>query len=406
MNYLTKIILFVLIFQTGLLNGQTGLEIVKIDTSLSEKAQVSLLTFDPGTEVYSVWGHTAIRIKDAVKGMDEVYNYGTFDFDQPGFVWKFLKGKLDYFLSHDPYDRVEYAYKYYKRGIHEQVLNLSKREKGRLLWLLKENYKPENRFYKYDFFFDNCSTRPLDIIKKSVDGKLIFKKLKDRKTFRQLLHNQIPDHKWLDFGINLIIGNKADKYPTAEQSSFLPLVLMERLSTAKVEVKPTMREMKTNKTVIKKLVKTERTLFEFDNNSNGFLEIINPLWVFTILFLLEIIIFYLSYKNVRILYQWYDKLWFFLALVGSLLILFLWFFTDHQATKNNWNILWLNPFYIFFFIGKKWERIFAIIISILLFATILFYSIIPQQLPAATIPIAGLLLLKVSKYGFLRKYFE
>ncbi len=406
MKHKVLIILVLFLSRIDVVPGQTGLEKVKIDTSLSGKAEISLLTFDPGTEVYSVWGHTAIRIKDPASNIDEVYNYGTFDFDQPGFVWKFLKGKLEYFLSHDPYDRVEYAYKYYKRGIHEQVLNLSTREKGRLFWLLKDNYKPEHRFYKYDFFFDNCSTRPLAIIQKSLDGNLIFKKQKSKKTFRQLLYNQIYDYKWLDFGINLIIGNKADKYPTSFQSSFLPLILMKQMSNAKVEVKPTMKEMKSNKTVVKKMVNRERTLFEFDKVTTGIFGIFSPIWLFTFLFLLEIGIFYFSYKNGRIIYKWYDKIWFTLAFAGAIVIVFMWFFTDHQATKNNWNLLVLNPLYLFMFFDGKWRKIFAWSIAVLLFGAIIFYSIIPQQLPPAIIPIAGLLLLKVSKYGILSRYFE
>jgi hypothetical protein len=377
----------------GIASGQN-------DSLLSNQAQVSLLTFDPGTEVYSIWGHTAIRIKDPGKNINKVYNYGTFDFDQPGFLWKFLKGKLNYSLSYAPYDKVVYFYKYVKRGMFEQVLNLSYYEKIKLVKALRENYQKENRYYKYDFFFDNCSTRPLNIIEKSVNGILMLKKPKEKITFRQLLDRQISNYKWIDFGIDLIIGNKADKIPTPRQSSFLPLNLMKTLSKAKVEIKPDLSAMQTNKTVIKKLVKSSEKVFDFDQNIRSTPLIITPIWIFTFLFLLEIVIFYLTYKNGKIIYKWYDNLWFGIALAGSIIIVFLWFFTDHQATKNNWNLLWLNPFYLFMFFKGKIKKIFALIISILLFITLAGISVIPQEMNPAIIPIAGLLLLKVAKYGF------
>ncbi len=371
------------------------------DSTMSGNIQISLLTFDPGTEIYSIWGHTAIRIKDVANNIDKVYNYGTFDFEQPGFLWKFLKGKLNYFLNDEPYDRVVYFYKYVKRGMYEQVLNLDFSEKVKLIKALKENYKKENRYYKYDFFFDNCSTRPLDILEKSLNGKLLLKKPKQELTFRQLLDKQISNYKWTDFGIDLIIGNKADKLPTPKQAVFLPMNLMNSLSRAKVEIKPGMLAMRTNKTVIKKLVKSEKKVFDFNQNNKATPLILSPVWIFTLLFLLEIVIFYFTYKNGKIIFKWYDNIWFVVAFVASFFIIFLWFFTDHIATKNNWNLLWLNPLYLFMFFKDKWKKIFAIIISILLFITLAGFSLIPQEMNPAIIPVAGLLLLKVSKYGFL-----
>ncbi len=370
------------------------------DSILSENAQISLLTFDPGQEVYSIWGHTAIRVYDQVKKIDNVYNYGTFDFDQPGFLWKFLKGKLNYSLSFDPYDKVIYFYKYVKRGMYEQVLNLNYYEKINLVKALRDNYKKENRYYKYDFFFDNCSTRPLDIIEKNINGTLMLKKQKKELTFRQLLYRQISNHKWTNFGIDLIIGNKADKMPTPKQSCFLPVNLMHNISKAKVQVKPGLSSMRTNKTIVKNLVKTEKKVFDFDQNIKPTPMFLTPVWIFTVLFMFEIVLFYFTYKKGEILLKWYDNIWFAIAFAASMIIVFLWFFTDHQATKNNWNLLWLNPLYLFLFFKGKIKKIFAIIISILLFITLAGISEIPQEMNPAIIPIAGLLLLKVAKYGY------
>lgn len=377
------------------------------DKLLSPSSQISLLTFEPGNDTYSVWGHTAIRIKDEIKNLDLVYNYGTFNFDEPNFLLKFLRGKLDYSISFDKYKDVLRYYKYYKRGIHEQILNLSYNEKIKLYQLLIENYKKENRYYKYDFFFDNCSTRPLHIIEKSIQGKLILKKSGNDKTFRQLLDWQIPNHEWMDFGIDLIIGAKADKIPSSRQSSFLPFQLKEYFNSAIVDIKPSIDDVKSNKTTIKKLVKKDSVILDIPSKSKKTPLFLLPIWVFTFFFLIEIILFYFSYKRGEILYGWYDKAWFVLAFVGGLIITFLWFFTDHQATKDNWNYNWLNPLYVFVFLRKgnlKDLLIFAI--TILLFITLAGFSFFPQQLHPAIIPILGLLILKVIKYGVLRRIFD
>ncbi len=378
----------------------------KTDSIFSKDAMISLLTFGAGNDPHSVWGHTAIRIKDDAQGMDLVFNYGQFDFDAPFFLIKFLRGKLDYSLGYNEYRDVYSYYKYYKRSMYEQILNLNYREKVKLYKLLKENYKKENRFYKYDFFFDNCSTRPLQIIEKSLDGKLIISKNRTDKTFRELLDKQISNHQWMDFGIDLIIGVKADKYPTVRQSTFLPPQLQKFLSKTKMNTKPSLDDMKSNRTVIKKLVKKEYPVFEFGDTGYVIPKFLYPVWIFTFFFLIEIAIFIFSYKSRKILYKWYDKLWFITAFIGGLLITFLWFFTDHQATKDNWNFIWLNPLFLFVFLKKgKYKTLLIYIITALLFITLIGFSFFPQDLHPAIIPIIGLLFLKVSKYGILRRFF-
>lgn len=373
---------------------------------LSDKSQISLLTFEPGNDTYSVWGHTAIRIKDKLKGVDLVYNYGTFNFDEPNFLLKFLRGKLDYSISFDKYKDVIRYYKYYKRGVHEQILDLSYKEKTDLYKLLIKNYKKENRYYKYDFFFDNCSTRPLNIIEKSIQGKLILKKSGNDKTFRQLIDWQISNHEWMDFGIDLIIGAKADKFPTPRQSSFLPFQLKEYFNSAIVNIRPSVNDVKSNKTTIKKLVKKDSVILDISSKSKNTPLLFLPIWVFTFFFLIEIILFYFSYKKGKILYSWYDKAWFVIAFIGGMLITFLWFFTDHQATKENWNYNWLNPLYFFVFLKKgNLKDLLIFSVTILLFITLAGFSFFPQQLHPAIIPILGLLILKIIKYGVLRRFF-
>src|SRR5690606_31625041 len=132
-----------------------------IDTS---RTRISLLTCTPGSELYSVFGHSALRVVDSNAVTDIVYNYGTFDFNDPNFYSKFVRGKLNYYLSTEYFRDFVYGYRLEGRGITEQVLLLTAEEKLALKKFLRENLKPENRHYAYDFFLDNCTTRLRDLI--------------------------------------------------------------------------------------------------------------------------------------------------------------------------------------------------------------------------------------------------
>lgn len=382
-----------------------GNSIAASDSILSSGAEISLLTFERGSGVANIWGHTGIYIRDTKKNIDRVYNYGTYDFNAPNFLMKFLRGKLDYSLSHERFYVVERYYTYFKRSIFEQKLNLNYEEKVKLYELLTENYQTKNRYYKYDFFFDNCSTRPLYIIEKSISGNLSLKDDKNLQTFRQLLDWQIWDQRWLKFGIDLIIGSRADKIATPAQSSFLPLKLKEEFSTALIFSGGTTLNPGTAFSD-RKLVKSESFITNFEVAHGNMPDILQPIWVFTILFLIEILIFYFSYKNGSLKFVWYDKIWFAIATIGGLIITFLWFFTDHIATKSNWNLLVFNPAYLFMLFRIKAFRYWvANFISFVLFMILLSYGFIPQELNYAVLPIAGTLLLKTAKYGLLRNYF-
>ncbi len=375
------------------------------DSIFSKDVKVSLLTFDIGKEIYSVWGHTAIRIKDDVQKIDKVYNYGTFDFKTPYFLLKFLRGKLNYSLDVSRYDTVYKYYKWQKRSIFEQELQLSYPEKVKLYELLQENLKGDNKYYKYDFLFDNCSTRPLKIIEKSLNKQLILPEKDNIKTFRQLLDAQIIDYRWLDFGIDLIVGANADDYPTPRQSAFLPFQLKNDLD------KSFIKKLATNQKDVhseEKIVLAERQLLNIKSDESRTPKFFQPIWIFSILLLLEIIIFIASWKRKKKLMAWYDYLWFAVAAIGGLIITFMWFFTEHQATENNWNYLWLNPLYLFAFFNKNVvvKRYITNFITLLAFFTLIGFGFLPQQFNPAIIPIIGILVLKLPKYGILYKYFD
>ena len=141
---------------------------------LSENAQISLITGSPGNQLYANFGHSAVRVYDPQANIDWVYNYGTFDFNAPGFYTNFLKGKLNYYLSVYDFQHMIKTYQYYNQSLYEQVLNLNQEEKIKIFQFLNNNYLPENRYYLYDFFFDNCSSRIRDIFETELNNKLTF----------------------------------------------------------------------------------------------------------------------------------------------------------------------------------------------------------------------------------------
>ena len=202
---------------------------------LSEQAEISLLTCDPGTEVYSVFGHTALRVADPVNGFDVVYNFGTFDFSTPNFYLKFIRGRLMYTLSRYNFSDFKMEYRMENRSILEQKLNLSREEKDRIFYLLEVHYLPENRYYLYDFFFINCTTKVLDLIDSALNEPRYFSQYDtlQERTFRQNLAIYLKPIPWTRLGIDLMFGLPADKTMTVRESMFLPLELMQTVDREK-----------------------------------------------------------------------------------------------------------------------------------------------------------------------------
>ena len=194
---------------------------------LTQDAEISLITGEPGKELYTKFGHSAIRVHDPANGIDLVYNYGTFNFNAPGFYPKFLRGKLNYFLDVYEFKRMMLTYKYYNQSLYEQVIELTYDEKKAIYNFINTNYLPANKYYLYDFFFDNCSSRIKDVFQDILGPKLIFEDhdIKTNKTFRQLLDEFLNKSPWIDFGIDLTLGLPTDATATSEEYMFLPYKL-------------------------------------------------------------------------------------------------------------------------------------------------------------------------------------
>jgi hypothetical protein len=200
----------------------------------SDSLDFSVLTVSPGTELYSVFGHTAIRLIDYKQGYDYVFNYGTFDFQTEGFYFKFALGRLDYRLSVESFDDFMQMCQYENRTVVAQQLNLTHDQKQELLWALIENYKPENRYYRYKFFTDNCATRVRDILSKHIRGIHWYglSQVDSAKTFRQLYRPYLKNMPWTLMGIELLMGPMAD-HTAGYDVMYLPDKLMQALTLAK-----------------------------------------------------------------------------------------------------------------------------------------------------------------------------
>ena len=212
----------------------------KVDAQrISETTTISLLTGSSGTELYNTFGHSAIRVKDTTFNFDTVFNWGTFDFNAPNFYLNFTRGKLLYALSAESYENFKYTFVIENRSVHEQVLDLTLAQKRILYRQLLDNYKPENRYYKYDFFFDNCATRIRDIVANAY-GEDFQYNFPDEwqskpKTFRNLIDLYLTKKHWSDFGIDIALGLPTDAVATPSDYMFLPDYLAEGFATASIK---------------------------------------------------------------------------------------------------------------------------------------------------------------------------
>lgn len=357
---------------------------------LSNESEISLLTCSPGDELYSQFGHSALRVKDIPNNLDIVFNYGTFNFNTPNFYMKFARGKLKYMLSYSSYDRFKREYVAEKRGIIEQKLNLSTEAKNQLFKALIRNYQPENRYYHYDFLFDNCSTRIRDIIEKNSGSTISFNyETIKTKTFWNLLDPYINQSKWIFLGIHLALGMPCDIEATPYQHMFLPDHLMEGFSSAKI--------VTDGKAI--PLVKSTNTLLAKGNTISTTPLYKRPVLLFAVLAIIGLFTAFFFFRK-QFNFYFFDILIFsFVGLTGWLII-FLWFFTDHQATGPNLNILWALPLHFpmaFILLFKKRRKVaykyfYYLTISLLLIIGL--WAFIPQSLPLAVLPLVCLLFIR------------
>lgn len=301
---------------------------------LSEESTVSMLTILPGDEVYSEFGHSAFRVQDPERGIDRVYNYGTFDFRDPFFVPKFIYGQLDYMLSVSSYDASYRHYQVQERPIIEQHLRLDPDQRNALFRFLEINALPENRTYRYDFLFDNCSTRIRDALEAAVGDTVQFADRPDPdESFRRLLDPWVANRPLLDVGFDLGLGTPTDRTATPREVMFLPTYLMEAFDHATIQIDGTTEPL---------VAQTDTTLWieGYEATEEAFPW---PRWAAWIGFLVALGITARGVLRGTVPRRWPDAL--FLALVGlaGCIMAFLWFIAEHTVTNYNWNLLWAWP---------------------------------------------------------------
>ena len=221
------------------------------NTEYYDSIEVSLLTCQPHDEVYSLYGHTAIRWHNLRKdGEDIAFNYGVFDFKKPHFVLRFVFGLTDYELGAYPYNLFLSEYRHFGSMVTEQILNLTSYEKGVLHEALKENLRPENKVYRYNYFYNNCTTKARDIIEQCINGKTEYADREDyTPSYREMVRNMTRNNPWSRFGNDLLLGVKADQSTNRQQQEFLPNNLMYDFDHAQIykdgQYRPLVKERRT-----------------------------------------------------------------------------------------------------------------------------------------------------------------
>ena len=310
---------------------------------LSQQSEVSVFTCGKGAELYSTFGHTAIRIQDSINNIDVVYNYGAFDFDTEHFYLKFVKGDLQYFIIASSFKDFIYEYQYDNREVIEQTLNLNLTQKQELFELLNTSLFSEDRYYTYKFIDRNCTTMVAEKINKIVN-KSFLQKVDDQSiSYRSVLYPYFEDHFWYKLGINIIFGAKTD---SKAEKLFLPIELLHSLDKAKIQGTP--------------LVLKKTTIVQGNTTKSEF-SFFNSIYFIASLLLLLIII---NKKPISLTYLFIAGiLGLFLTLVGL--------YSYHKEVLWNYNSLLFNPLFILLPFIKKQQ---AIIIKICL-ALLAVYSV-------------------------------
>lgn len=297
----------------------------------NDSIRLSLLTCAPGTEIYALFGHSAIRYENPAAKQDWVFNYGMFSFSEPDFLFRFVKGETDYQLGVIPYPYFEAEYAMRGSSVYQQVLNLTEDEKVKLVRLLEENYRPANRVYRYNYFYDNCTTRARDKIEECINGKVVYPDNQSPVTYRDIVHEYTEGSEWSEFGIDLCLGAEADKRAGVRGQMYAPFYMKALASGAMIHRADT----------IVPLVKEEIKIVDASLDEVAIFPL-SPLACFCLFLALTCVIVGYGIKKGRISWVW-DAFLFGLQGLGGVVIAFLFFFSVHPTVGSNWMVMFFNP---------------------------------------------------------------
>ena len=366
-----------------------------------DSIQFSLLTCSPGTEIYSLFGHTAIRYQNFTQNQDIVFNYGMFSFSSPNFIYRFVKGETDYQLGVNDFRSFEAEYMFRGSSVYQQILNLTYEEKLKLQNLLFTNYLPQNRVYRYNYFYDNCTTRARDQIEKCIDGDVEYPNSVPDKTFRGIIHEFTKGFDWEEFGIDLCLGAGADKPIGIRQQMFSPFYMRSFAESAFIKDE----NGNTRPLVLREEVVVDADTVDAAEGSFPF----SPIACATFFLFLNVVIAFVQIVRKKIYWFWDLILYLSQGLAGCI-IAFLFFFSTHPTVDSNWLILLFNPIPLFYLpfmvyndIKRKKDK-WHVINSVYLTLFILILPLIPQEINLSVLLLAlGLLFNAVSHQIVYRK---
>lgn len=358
----------------------------QLPASVTPATRVSLVTVFPGDPVYTMFGHSAIRFVDPATGLDASFNYGTFDFDGT-FVFRFASGRLDYRLSVTPSEPAFRHYERENRTIVEQVLDLDSTEAEALYQLLLVNYQPENRYYRYDFFFDNCSTRIRDIIEAAL-GEQIEATADAGTTYRDLLKPYIGRRPLLAALMNVGLGASADREASARDYAFLPVELVEQFAS-------------TTRDDGRALVSQTDTLHVAGAAPPSRVTAAAILtWVAV---LLAMFVSVLRHRRGLPRRRWVDAVVFGASGLAGLLLAYLWFGSEHVVTRANLNLLWATPTHLAAAVGvlkrhlPAWVRVYLTIAGLAAGILVCGLSWWTQEIHPLVVPIVVLIAFRAGR---------
>ena len=309
----------------------------KAEDTPPDSIEVSLLTCQPHDEVYSLYGHTALRWHDLRTGLDIAFNWGVFNFKAPHFVARFVFGLTDYELGAYPYNIFQKEYQHFGSMVTEQVLNLNGEEIMRLKGLLDQNLQPENRVYRYNYFYNNCTTKARDIIEQCVNGEVKYAEREDfTPSYRDMVHEMTRNKRWAQWGNDLLLGIKADQPTTLRQQEFLPHNLMYDFDRAQIYengiYRPLVKERRIAVPAGVQIIKKEFP--------------VTPIQYFCMMLAIGIIFFIMEWRKKGIYIYWDALLMVISGVIG--IVLFLMLFSKHPTVSLNLQIILFNPIHWLF----------------------------------------------------------
>lgn len=344
--------------------------------SLCARAEVSisLITSCPSNrEIYTLWGHSALLVGDNGKWL--LYNYGVFEFSED-FAYKFVSGQTDYCLAVESPKYIVDELKWKNSYGYMQQLNLTQDEARRIVDALQENLKEENRYYRYKFFTDNCATRPQRLLERYVEG-IRYVPVNNLNSYRDYIHQLCHDEPWLRLGIDLCLGSGTDEVVPDSMVAFLPVELMRCLDSATI----------VGKDGDERPLVSEKTCLFTPNLKKDFDISVweTPLALCLVLLFVALVSLLAAVRKATVTpARVFGSIFFLTAGVLGLLIFYLVFFSTHECTSPNFNLLWLNPLHlmtsVLLMVGARnnFSRVWMIVDLLLCACYLLLIAPLPQ----------------------------